>query len=110
MVTITPEHNTISAIAKHSKTVLRMNRPLFVGSYLVVVGSRPMKRKKEKIVMYRMIINNYWIRFLHDNENYQGRGLCYLAKPKAWTAEAEGGDCSSTGSTVREVVSYQLSH
>ena len=29
------------------------------------------------------VMSNYWIRFSHDSENYQGRGLCYLPKPKA---------------------------
>ena len=29
------------------------------------------------------IINNYWIRFSHDSDNYQGQSLCSLPKPKA---------------------------
>ena len=39
--------------AKHSWTALRMSRPLFAGH---VVGSRPMKKKKN---LLQMIINNY---------------------------------------------------
>ena len=29
------------------------------------------------------LINNYWIRFSHDSDNYQGQSLYYLPKPKA---------------------------
>ena len=29
------------------------------------------------------LLNNYWIRFSHDSDNYQGQSLYYLPKPKA---------------------------
>ena len=31
-------------------------------------------------------MNNYWMKFFRDIQNYQGRGKCYQSKP---TAEAD---------------------
>ena len=30
-----------------------------------------------------VLINNYWIQFLHGSKKYEGQGLWYLPKPKA---------------------------
>ena len=55
-VSFTHKQNIILFAAKHCWMALHMSRPLFAGH---VVGSRPMKRKKNLLRMMIIIINQY---------------------------------------------------